>query len=306
MTREWPDLTVLELLVRIDELGSLGAAARRIAMAQPNATRRIRGLEQQLGLPLLDRNPRGSRLTAQGTVVAHWARELLADADRLLDAAVSLRGERESELDIGASMTVAEHLVPSWLGAFREQHPDVHVHLRVENSTEVSEAVLSGDHDVGFVESPHVPKGLHSMVVGQDRLTVVVHPRHPWARLHRPLTVSELAAAPLVVRESGSGTRTTLDVALADYPRPAPLLELGSSAAVRTSVLAQVGPAVLSTLATAPWIASGTLHEVQVKGLDLRRTLRAVWRSPRVLTGPPGDLVNLARRSRLPHYLPDA
>src|SRR5699024_1197026 len=154
MTREWPDLTVLELLVRIDELGSLGAAARRIDMAQPNATRRIRSLEKQLGLPLLDRNPRGSRLTAQGTVIAHWARELLSDADRLLDAAVSLRGERESEMDIGASMTVAEHLVPSWLGAFREEHPDVRVPLRVQNSTEVSEAVLTGEHDVGFVESP--------------------------------------------------------------------------------------------------------------------------------------------------------
>src|SRR5699024_4388408 len=207
MTRDWPDLTVLELLVRIDELGSLGAAARRVDMAQPNATRRLPSLDQQLGLPLLDRKPRGSRLTAQGTVIAHWARELLSDADRLLDAAVSLRGERDSETDIGASMTVAEHLVPSWLGAFREEHPDVRVHLRVQNSTEVSEAVLTGEHDVGFVESLQVPKGLHSMVVGQDRLTVVVHPHHPWARLRRPVTVAELAAAPLVVRESGSGTR---------------------------------------------------------------------------------------------------
>ncbi|GAA4822348.1 LysR family transcriptional regulator [Tomitella cavernea] len=305
MTQEWPDLTVLELLVGIDDLGSLGASARRIGMAQPNATRRLRGLETRLGLPLLDRNPRGSRLTPQGTVIAHWARELLADAERLLDAASALRGERESELGIGASMTVAEHLVPSWLGAFREQHPDVRVHLRVQNSTEVAAAVLAGEHDVGFIESPHVAKGLHTTVVGQDRLTVIVHPDHRWARLRRPLTVTELAAAPLVVREAGSGTRTTLDVALADFPRPAPLLELGSSAAVRTSVLAGVGPAVLSTLATAPWIASGVLHEVQVQDLDLRRTLRAVWRSPRTLGGPAGDLVNQARRSRLPQYLPE-
>ncbi|QDQ98533.1 LysR family transcriptional regulator [Tomitella fengzijianii] len=305
MTLEWPDLTVLELLVGIDDLGSLGASARRVGMAQPNATRRVRRLETQLGLPLLDRNPRGSRLTPQGTVVAHWARELLADAERLLDAASALRGERESELKIGASMTVAEHLVPSWLGAFREQHAEVHVHLRVQNSTEVAEAVLAGEHDVGFIESPHVARGLHSAVVGQDRLTVIVHKGHPWARLRRPLTVTELAAAPLVVRETGSGTRTTLDIALADYQRPSPLLELGSSAAVRTSVLAGVGPAVLSTLATAPWIASGALHEVQVQDLDLRRTLRAVWRSPRTLGGPAGDLVNLARRSRLPQYSPE-
>lgn len=305
MARDWPDLSVLELLVGIDELGSLGAAARRSGTAQPNATRRVHRLESLVGLPLLERTARGSRLTPQGTVIAHWAREVLADADRLLGAASALRGERESELHIGASMTVAEHLVPAWLGRFREQHEGIRIHLQVRNSTQVSEAVLAGEHDVGFIESPSVAKGLHSMVVGQDRLTVIVHPDHPWARLRRPLTVAELAATPLVVREAGSGTRTTLDVAVADYARPAPLVELGSSAAVRTSVLAGVGPAVLSTLATAPWIEDGSLHEVQVRGLDLRRVLRAVWRSPRVLTGPAGELVTLASRSRLPHYMPE-
>lgn len=305
MRPEWPELSVLELLVGIDELGSLGASARRVGMAQPNATRRMRRLEHQLGLALLDRNPRGSRLTPQGTVVAHWAREVLSDAEKLIAAAAALRGERDSELKISASMTIAEHLIPAWLGRFRDQTPDIRIHLNVENSTLVAESVRTGDHDVGFVESPTVGADLHSLVVGQDRLTVVVHPGHPWARLRRSLSTAELAGTPLVVREAGSGTRTTLDVALIDYDRPEPLAELGSSAAVRTSVLAGVGPAVLSTLATAPWIESGALHEVQVAGLDLRRNLRAVWRGPRVLTGPAGDLVNLASRSRLAHYLPD-
>lgn len=299
---EWPDLAVLELLVGIDEHSSLGAAARHVGMAQPNASRRVKDLERRLGLSLLERNARGSRLTPQGTVVAHWAREVLADAGRLLDAAAALRLERTSALDIGASMTVAEHLVPAWLGQFRAAHHDVQIQLRVENSREVIERVLSGEHDVGFVESPTVPSTVHSLAVGQDRLTVVVHPEHSWAKLRRPLAIAELAAMPLVVREAGSGTRTTLDLALAEYDRPAPLLQLGSSAAVRTSVLAGVGPAVLSTLATAHWIATGELHEVQVERLDLRRTLRAVWRAPKVLEGPAGELVNLARRSRLPAY----
>ncbi|WP_024795339.1 LysR family transcriptional regulator [Tomitella biformata] len=301
-TTDWPDLAVLELLVGIDEHSSLGAAARRVGMAQPNASRRVKDLERRLGLPLLERSARGSRLTPQGTVIAHWAREVLADAARLLDAAAALHLERTSELEIGASMTVAEHLVPAWLGEFRAAHHDVQIQLRVENSREVIERVLSGEHDVGFVESPTVPTSVHSIPVGQDRLTVVVHPTHPWARLRRPLSVAELAATPLVVREAGSGTRTTLDVALHEYERPAPLLQLGSSAAVRTSVLAGVGPAVLSTLATAHWITTGELHEVQVERLDLRRTLRAVWRGPQQLEGPAGELVNLARRSRLPAY----
>src|SRR5699024_8558870 len=71
-----------------------------------------------------------------------------------------------------------------------------------------------GACEVGFVESPTVPRGLHSTTVAVDRLVVTVPPTHPWSRRRTPLSVAELAATPLVVREPGSGTRTTLDLAL--------------------------------------------------------------------------------------------
>ncbi len=237
-------------------------------------------------------------LTPEGTVVAHWAREVLADAERLLDAASALRVEHQPELVVAASMTVAEHLIPRWLGAFRTLRDDVQIQLQVHNSMRVCDVVAEGGCDVGFVEGPTVPEGLHSVAVARDRLVVVVPPQHPWARRRRPLTVAELAATPLVVREEGSGTRRTLDLALQEYDRTAPLLELGSGAAVRTSVLGGTGPAVLSTLAVEEYLDSGRLVAVAVDGLDLQRVLRAVWRPPRVLSGPAGELVRLITRTR--------
>src|SRR3546814_19460528 len=103
--------------------------------------------------------------------------------------------------------------------------------------------------DLGFVESPTVPKSLSSVTVARDSLVVVVHPDHPWARRRKPLTVAELAATPLLVREPGSGTRTTLDLALHESERGPPLLELGRSAAIRPRVLGCVGPVLLIPLA---------------------------------------------------------
>lgn len=94
----------------------------------------------------------------------------------------------------------------------------------------------------------------------------------------------------------GSGTRTTLDLALQEYTRAVPLLELGSTAAIRTSVLGGVDPAVLSTLAVADQVRSGDMRVIDVDGLDLDRSLRAVWRPPRQLAGAAGELVRLARR----------
>ncbi|MCX4091239.1 LysR family transcriptional regulator [Nocardia sp. alder85J] len=298
MTPERPDLAVLALLVAIDDHGSLGAAARTVGMAQPNASRAVRAWEQRLGLPLVERGPRGSTMSAAGRVVVHWARQVLADVDRLLDAAAALRTDQEAELTVFASMTVAECLLPGWLGEFRRHHPDVRIHLQMRNSREVFERLATGECDLGFVESPTVPARLHSATVAGDRLVVIVDPAHPWARRRRALTVAELAATPLVVREPGSGTRGTLDVALAEYPRAEPLLELGSAAAIRTSVLAGVGPAVVSSLAVGDQLARGELCAIAVEGLELPRTLRAVWRPPRRLSGPAGELVAEIVRAR--------
>jgi molybdate transport repressor ModE-like protein len=296
MASEAPDVATLQLLVGIDDRGSMGAASRALGMAQPNASRAIRELERRLGMALVERSPRGSTLTAAGTVIAHWAREVLADVERLLDAAAALRAERDAQLTVASSMTVAEHLLPGWLGNFRRLNRDVKIHLRVLNSMQVFERVTEGSCDLGFAEGPSVPEHLNKITVARDRLVVVVHPVHPWARRRRPLTMAELAATPLLVREPGSGTRRTLDLALQEFERPAPLLELGSGAAIRTSVIAGVGPAVLSTLAIGDAVESGQLRLVEVKGLDLKRTLRAVWRPPRSLTGPAGALLRSVLR----------
>jgi DNA-binding transcriptional LysR family regulator len=296
MPREVPDVATLELLVGIDDRGSLGAAGRALGMAQPNASRAIRELERRLGMPLVQRSPRGSTLTAQGTVIVHWAREVLADVERLLDAASALRVERDAELTVASSMTVAEYLLPGWLGNFRRVSPDVQIYLQVLNSMQVFERVTEGSCDLGFVEGPSVPEHLNKVTVARDRLVVVVHPGHPWARRRRPLTMAELAATPLLVREPGSGTRRTLDLALQEFERPPPLLELGSGAAIRTSVIGGVGPAVLSTLAIGDAVESSQLRLVEVEGLDLKRTLRAVWRPPRSLGGPAGALLRLVLR----------
>lgn len=291
---KWPDLSALELLVSIDERGGLGAASRELGIAQPNASRSIRRLEKQLGLTLVERRARGSHLTPQGTVIAHWATKVLMESNHLLRAAEGLQVERESTVAVCASMTAAEYLVPRWLGKFRRHHAGIGVHLEVQNSTTVCERVLERHCDVGFIESPTVPESLNSVAVARDELVVVVSPEHQWARRSAPLSAADLTTTPLVVREVGSGTRTTLDEALKNVGRVVPLLELGSSAAVRSSVLSGAGPAVLSTFAVADQIHNGDLTQVEVDGLDLHRVLHAVWSGDRVLSGAAGELVRIA------------
>jgi DNA-binding transcriptional LysR family regulator len=297
MPHHWPELAVLELFVAVAEHGSLSAAARAVDMAQPNATRAIARLERSFGIQLIDRHPRGSRLTADGAVVMDWARTVLDSAEQLRVATEALHSKRHSQLTVAASMTVAESFMPVWLAELRRTHPDLAIKLRVHNSEEVFDLIADRACDIGFVESPSVRTGLRSTAVAHDRLVVVVAPDHPWSRRRRPVTPVELARTPLVVREPGSGTRTTLETALGAVTPVAPLLELNSNTAVRVSVAAGVGPAVLSELAVAALLKTGELVAVPTDGLPLDRTMRAVWGRPTDTDGAAGDLVRIARNS---------
>jgi DNA-binding transcriptional LysR family regulator len=288
-----PDPESLRLLVLIDESGSLSGAAAALGLSQPAASKRLSTLERGLGLTLADRTRQGTRLTPAGRVVAGWAQRVLTQLDNLLAGAESLRSQRNAELRVAASMTLAEHLVPAWVGELRRRHPGLYVGLQVTNSEHVPGLVRSGAVDLGFIESPRPPRDLSTRRVARDRLVVVVAPNHPWARRRAPLSAAELAATPLVAREPGSGTRDTLELALsrAGAAMAPPLLEVGSSAAIRSAVADGTGPAVMSELAVISDVADGRLTTVQVEGLDLSRSLRAVWPGGRRLVGPPAELL---------------
>ncbi|MFE5598280.1 LysR family transcriptional regulator [Streptomyces coelicoflavus] len=295
-----PDVEALRLLVLVGELGSLGKAAAELGIAQPSASKRVATLERRLGLALIERTRRGSTLTTDGQAVAGRSQRVLDELASLMADVEAQRGRLNGTLRVAASMTVAEYLVPPWIGELCQEHPHLHVGLQVTNSEQVPELLRSGAVEIGFIESPHVPRDLTCTTVATDRLIVVVAPAHPWARRRRPLLAAELAATPLVVRERGSGTRVALERALrrAGVEETRPLLELGSAAAVRGAVIAGSAPAVISELAVGTDLTDGRLVRVDVDGVELRRVLRAVWPSGRSLIGPAADLLAVASRRR--------
>ncbi|MDX3668702.1 LysR family transcriptional regulator [Streptomyces europaeiscabiei] len=288
-----PDLGALELLLAVARLGSLGRAARELGITQPAASSRIRSMERQLGVALVDRSPRGSRLTDAGALVTDWARRIVEAAEAFDVGAQALRDRRDSRLRVAASMTIAEYLLPGWLIALRAARPDTAVSLLAGNSTVVAERLLADEADLGFVEGPTVPAGLDAAVIAHDHLIVVTSPSHPWARRRKPLDAAELAATPLILREKGSGTRQVLEDALGSLARP--LIELSSTTAVKSSALSGAGPAVLSELALGEELSARRLVRIPLNGVRLRRSLRAVWPTGHRPTGPARDLLGLTR-----------
>lgn len=287
----FPEIAALDLFASVVEQGSVGRAARAHGIAQPSASSRLRTLERQLGFRLLDRSPTGSTPTAEGVVVAGWADAVLAAAIELERGVAALKAERAGRLRVAASFTIAEYLLPGWLERFMRDHRGDSVALDVANSTAVLERVERGDADLGFIETPTPTPRMNQAIVGRDRLIAVVPAEHPWTE--HAVTVEELASTPLVLREQGSGTREALEAALRDVDlevSPA-VLELGSTAAVRSAVLSGNAPTVISRLAVANELERGQLVEVDVDGLDISRQLRAVWPRTRALPALASDFL---------------
>ncbi|WP_277211824.1 LysR substrate-binding domain-containing protein [Isoptericola croceus] len=276
---ERTSLAALELLVAVDTHGSISAAARALAIAQPTASAGLRRLERRLGLELVARGPRGTALTTAGQAAAGWAREVVAASERFETAAAGLRSGPITALRVAASLTVAEYLVPRWFAQLAAQGSGGDVELVVRNSSDVMELVLDGTAELGFVESLGVRRGLRSRTVAHDELVAVVAPSHPWVR-RRSVRPAELLGARLVLRETGSGTREILERALASVGATVPdhLPTLGSTSALKAAVQHGGQVAVLSGLTVADDVAAGRLVAVPVEGVDLSRRLRVVWR----------------------------
>lgn len=279
----FPELASLDLFNSVVELGSVSRAAAAHGVAQPSASSRLRHLERQLGMQLLERSPSGSVPTDAGVLVAGWTEAILRTAHELRAGLSAYQAEQTGRLRVAASFTIAEYLLPQWLERFSREHPGDSVALDVANSTIVIERVRSGAAELGFIETPTATPDLEHRTVARDDLVALVRPTHPWAE-RGTVPVEALAATPLVTREPGSGTRQALEAALGarGLGSPTSLLELGSTSAVRSAVVHGNSPTVISRLAVAAEIEAGSLIEIEVTGLKIERELRAVWlrRSP--------------------------
>ena len=288
----FPDLASLDLFSTVVSLGSVSQAAAAHAIAQPSASARLNNLERQLGVTLLERGPTGSRPTPAGHLVAEWVEAVLRSANELAIGVDALKARSRGRLRLIASYTIAEYLLPAWLSRFHRVHPDNPVELEVANSAEVVARIRSGRTDLGFIESPTPATGLSTVTVAEDELVAVVAPTHPWGR-RKAVDAERLASTALVLREVGSGTREFLEQALAaaGLGAPIPAFELGSTAAVKSSVAAGGSPTVLSRLAVEADDAAGVLRMIPISDLPLRRSLRAVWRTDRSLPAAAASLL---------------
>jgi DNA-binding transcriptional LysR family regulator len=172
-------------------------AAERLGFAQPSLSQQLRRLEASLGVRLLERDRRRVALTPAGTALLEEAREVLAAADRAIDAARGAAAGERGRLRLNLTRSLTGGLAGEIVERFRAQHPGVELELDVGTSTLNAVALREDIIDVAFVRPPLVDDGLEVLELGREPMVCVVPTRHPLAR-RRTIRPEDLAGEALV------------------------------------------------------------------------------------------------------------
>jgi DNA-binding transcriptional LysR family regulator len=186
------ELRLLRYVVVVAEELHVGNAAARLFISQPALSQQIRALEEQVGLPLFIRHPRGMELTEAGEVLLAESRVLLASSERLEATVEELRRGRTAGLRIGLPPGLAPGLLPELLAPLREREPDAPIEIRELTTPEQVTSLIDGTLDLGLVREPIDAKGLSRRTLLVEPLGASLPARHPLAG-RASLTLRELA-----------------------------------------------------------------------------------------------------------------
>lgn len=287
-----PKITLKQLavFVSIYQTGSTSRASEELHLSQSAVSSALTELESRLQMPLFERV--GRRLNQHPN-----AHPIYIQAQAILGQALTLEHyhkHQAGQIHIGASTTIGNYALPPLLAKLYGEQPKANVDLYIANTQEVVSEVEQLNIDIALVEGmprPADSKAIEQRAWRTDTLMVFAKRDSKWLEglaeydavdgCYR-LSVNQLAKLPLLVRETGSGTRQIIDEQLLQYmPEAEVVMAIQQSEAIKHMVSSDIGLGCLSQHVIHAELASGNLVQVKVAGIDLSRTWWLVWHKAR-------------------------
>lgn len=264
----------LQIFKTVVEAQSFSRAAQQLHMTQSSVSQQIQNLEAYYGVKLFDRLHRRIATTEAGAALYPFALAMEKLCEEAHKTMQGITGVISGRLHIGASLTVGEYLMPKILVAFSRLYPQVDVAMDIYNTEQITDMVVEGRINLGFVEGPFKASDIIlSQLSGGDELVVVAPADFDSGEGSIP--VADLLSERWVMREPNSGTRHIFEQYIEGRGvDPAALnivMELGSTQAIKEAVKAGLGIAAISRLTVDDEIERGELTVVPLAEGSIRR-----------------------------------
>jgi len=270
------NITQLKTFVAVVEHGSFSEAARAMGLSQPAVTMQVQALESDVNVMLLDRRYRKVDVTEAGRMLLPFARRILDEVAEARSAIDELGDSISGRLDIAASTTPGQYVLPRQLGGFLRQNPEVGITLHVGDTSEVVDLVERGVAHLGMTGAEIHGVRVDYERMGSDDLVMICPVDHPMVG-RADVSITELVEEPFITRETGSGTRMVFEEAARqsgiDPSELRVVMELGTNEAVVSAVEGGMGLGIVSAWAAHKALALNTVARLPVAGFPLARPL---------------------------------
>jgi DNA-binding transcriptional LysR family regulator len=249
---------------------SFARAAESLHLTHAAISLQIKQLEEVSGAVLFDRIGKRVFLTEAGAVLLDHARQILQSLKDAEDSLSALKGLKGGRVAIAVT-SIAEYFAPGLLAEFRRRQPDVQVRLFIDNRDEVSRLLATNEVDLAIMGRPPVGMAAEAESFAPHPFVIIAGTGHRLAE-RRKLLIEDIAGEALIVRESGSGTRSATEGFFRDHNiEPLIEMEMGSNEAVKQAVIAGLGISFISQHTLGLELSAGRLVVLKVEGTPVVR-----------------------------------
>lgn len=270
----------LHIFYTVSERGSFSAAAQALHMTQPAVTMQVQSLEDYFGTKLLQRSTKRIELTEAGRALMPFAQrsiDLIRDTDLQMS---KFTKQLKGRLQLGASLTIGEYILPRLLGPFGQEFPHIAISMKVMNTAQIMDEILNHQLNFGLIEAPVNHPDMHMEAVMSDELKLIVGKGHPLAG-SREVELEEVMGYPIVLREQGSGTRLVMEEQLRAKKMNVSdmkiVMELGSTGAVKSAVEAGLGISFVSASSVKHEVALGLIQTIPIRDVQFKRQFYSIF-----------------------------
>lgn len=270
----------LHIFYTVAAKGSFSAAAQSLHMSQPAVTMQIQALEEYYGTKLFHRSTKKVELSEAGMTLLPYAEKGIALIRETDHAMSKYTHQLAGKLQLGASMTFGEFILPRLLGVFGKEYPHIAISMKVMNTKQILDEVLSHQLTFGLVEAELQHPDLKIEAVLNDELKLILPSDHPLLEKDS-IRYEDVLEYPFILREQGSGTRDVMEKELIRQGKdPGQLrivMEIGNTGAIKSAVEAGFGLSIISPTSVKNEVALGLLAVRDIEGVFFKREFNAIY-----------------------------
>lgn len=275
-------------------------AANELFITQPAVTKHIKELEMQLQTRLFNRNGSSISITPSGEILLRYAQQIFKLYSNLENELAEISDMTNGKLQIGASTTLAQYVLPRILAKFKKTYPSIDLRLINGNSAFIEQQIIAEKIDIALVEGvSHYPQINYESFV-KDEIVLVVRTNNKFLQKNE-IKAEQLVTIPLVLREQGSGTLDVIYKALLTAgiaPKDLRVeINLDSTESIKEYLMYADCAAFLSIHSIAKELQQNQLSSIAIKGIEIYRDFQFIK-----LHGHNQRLSNLFERFCLSHY----